>query len=181
MLDQESQESGELCEPLVNAEPCTITFEVFDGLIDPCFASGDEGLDNFYHLHLVEQSRLNLMKGYVLKTNGGETVGYATLTASAVHRDLFEDIFEYLNVPVFLIGRLAVDESYQAQGLGSLLVGHIMTIAEQARGVVGSKGVFVDALPQAVAFYEKLGFRQLKLRKKKNTIPMFIAFPDREE
>ncbi|WP_431420182.1 GNAT family N-acetyltransferase [Aeromonas dhakensis] len=181
MLDQESQESGELCEQLVNAAPRTITFEVFDGVTDPYFESGDQGLDNFYHLSLVEQSRLNFMKGYVLKTNVGETVGYATLTASAVHRDLFEDSFEYLNVPVFLIGRLAVDKTYQARGLGSLLVGHLMTIAEQARGVVGSKGVFVDALPQAVAFYEKLGFRQLKLRKKKNTIPMFIAFPEQDE
>ncbi|WP_421170932.1 GNAT family N-acetyltransferase [Aeromonas dhakensis] len=181
MLDQESQESGELCEQLVKDAPCTVMFKAFDGVVDPCFSSGDQGSDDFYHQHLAEQSKLNFLKGYVLKTDDGETVGYATFTAAAVRKELFEENFGYLNVPVFLIGRLAVDESYQAKGLGSLLVGHMMTIAEQARRVVGSKGVFVDALPQAVAFYEKLGFRQLKLRKKKNTIPMFIAFPEKEE
>lgn len=67
-----------------------------------------------------------------------------------------------LDVPVVLIGRLAVDRSAQGQGLGALLLVDALRRSLQISEQVGIRAVEVDALDDAARnFYLKLGFRSL--------------------
>lgn len=67
-----------------------------------------------------------------------------------------------LDVPVVLIGRLAVDQSVQGQGLGALLLVDALRRSVQISEQVGIRGVEVDALDDAARnFYLKFGFRSL--------------------
>lgn len=89
--------------------------------------------------------------------------------AISTHRVLYEDLpgeeakgLPRLDVPVVLLGRLAVDRSVQGQGLGALLLvdalRRTMHISEQ----VGIRAVEVDAIDESARqFYLKFGFRSL--------------------
>lgn len=67
-----------------------------------------------------------------------------------------------LDVPVVLIGRLAVDRSVQGQGLGALLLVDALRRSVQICDQVGIRAVEVDALDDAARnFYLKFGFRSL--------------------
>lgn len=63
-----------------------------------------------------------------------------------------------LDVPVVLIGRLAVDQSVQGQGLGALLLVDALRRSAQISEQVGIRAVEVDATKN---FYLKFGFRPL--------------------
>ena len=67
-----------------------------------------------------------------------------------------------LDVPVVLIGRLAVDHTVQGQGLGALLLVDALRRSLQISEQVGIRAVEVDALDDAARnFYLKFGFRSL--------------------
>lgn len=67
-----------------------------------------------------------------------------------------------LDVPVVLIGRLAVEQSVQGQGLGALLLVDALRRSLQISEQVGIRAVEVDALDEAAKnFYLKYGFRSL--------------------
>ncbi|MFO0903818.1 MAG: GNAT family N-acetyltransferase [Pirellulales bacterium] len=93
-------------------------------------------------------------------------VGYY---AVSTHRVLYEALpaaeakgLPRLNVPVVLIGRLAVDHTNQGQGLGALLLVDALRRSLQISEQVGIRAVEVDALDDAArSFYLKFGFRSL--------------------
>ncbi|MEX0715563.1 MAG: GNAT family N-acetyltransferase [Planctomycetaceae bacterium] len=67
-----------------------------------------------------------------------------------------------LDVPVVLIGRLAVDQRVQGQGLGALLLVDALRRSVRISEQVGIRAVEVDALDDAARnFYLKFGFRSL--------------------
>lgn len=67
-----------------------------------------------------------------------------------------------LDVPVVLIGRLAVDHTVQGRGLGALLLVDALRRSLQISEQVGIRAVEVDALDDAARnFYLKFGFRSL--------------------
>jgi predicted N-acetyltransferase YhbS len=62
-------------------------------------------------------------------------------------------------IPVVVLGRLAVDRSYQSQGIGRALVQDASQRVIQAAGILGIRGLIVHALSnEAKAFYERIGF-----------------------
>lgn len=61
------------------------------------------------------------------------------------------------------LARLAVDERAKGQGVGSLLLRAVLLLAQQMASDMGCVGVVVDAKPEAIAFYEKLGFLRLSV------------------
>lgn len=67
-----------------------------------------------------------------------------------------------LDVPVVLIGRLAVDQSMQGRGLGAMLLIDALRRSVHISAHVGIRAVEVDALHEAArGFYMKFGFRPL--------------------
>ena len=89
--------------------------------------------------------------------------------AISTHRVLYDAIptveakeLPRIDVPVVLIGRLAVDQGAQGQGLGALLLVDALRRSQQISEQVGIRAVEVDALNDAAkSFSQKFGFRPL--------------------
>jgi GNAT superfamily N-acetyltransferase len=62
-------------------------------------------------------------------------------------------------VPVMVIGRLAIDQSVQGQGLGPALLRDAVLRTLQAAEIAGIRAILVHAISErAKRFYEKWGF-----------------------
>ena len=62
-------------------------------------------------------------------------------------------------VPVMVIGRLAVDRTYQGQSLGPALLRDAVLRTVQAAEIAGIRAILVHAISErAKRFYEKWGF-----------------------
>lgn len=126
------------------------------------FSCGVPSLDSFLERYAWQnQARYRLGVTYVAVDDASRRVlGYFTLSAASVSAE--ESSVRapggYDEVPCIRIARLAVDERVRGVGLGSELVRAALTIALGESERVGCAGVIVDALPEAVGFYERFGF-----------------------
>jgi len=92
--------------------------------------------------------------------------GYYTLAATSVARESLPESearrLPRYPVPAAILGRLAVDRTFQGQGLGELLVADALARVLRASEVLAVHAVIVDAKsPEIVTFYERLGFKAL--------------------
>ena len=106
----------------------------------------------------------DLARGYVLIARGEASVkGYYSLSN---HMVIFEALPEdqakglpQIDMPVVLIGRLAVDRSLHGQRLGEYLLIDALRRAEYLATQIGIRAVEVHAINDAAKhFYEKYGF-----------------------
>ena len=68
-------------------------------------------------------------------------------------------------VPVAVLGRLAIERSYQGRGLGRALMRDAFSRVAQAADIIGIRGVVVHALsPEAKAFYLAVGMETSRLQ-----------------
>ena len=73
-----------------------------------------------------------------------------------------------------LVGRLAIDEKYQGQRVGGLLLRDALLFSAQKSTEIGSVAVIVDAKDEkAAAFYERYGFRGLS----DDPLRLFMTMP----
>jgi GNAT superfamily N-acetyltransferase len=90
-------------------------------------------------------------------------VGFATVTASSLERmsvpnaRLRKRLPAY-PLPVVRLARLGVDTRAQGVSIGTGLLRHVLKVALDQRDRLGCVGVVTDAKPDAVTFYEALGF-----------------------
>ncbi len=62
-------------------------------------------------------------------------------------------------IPMAILGRLAVDQRYQGQGLGTALLQDAVLRVQQAAAIMGIRGILVHAISDdARLFYERHGF-----------------------
>jgi GNAT superfamily N-acetyltransferase len=66
---------------------------------------------------------------------------------------------------VLRLARIAVAPDAQGEGNGRVLLRAVFTLAWRMSHDFGCVGVLVDAKPQAVGFYGRLGFRELSHEK----------------
>jgi ribosomal protein S18 acetylase RimI-like enzyme len=90
-------------------------------------------------------------------------VGYFSISAAVEQRNALPSAKLRRNlpaqVPLLLIGRLAVDTQYQRQGLGSALLADALRRCIAASEIAGIRGIVAHAIDDtAVAFYESHGF-----------------------
>lgn len=64
-------------------------------------------------------------------------------------------------VPAARLARLAIDRRFQGRGVGTLMLTHALRRCYKASMEVAAFAVVVDAKPEAVSFYEGLGFIRL--------------------
>ena len=131
------------------------------------FDCGQPMLNEWLKDRAGQFDRRNLSRTFVA-TRPDEllVVGYY---AVSTHRVVYEALpaaeakgLPRLDVPVVLIGRLAVDHTVQGQGLGALLLVDALRRSLQISEQVGIRAVEVDALDNAArSFYLKFGFRSL--------------------
>jgi len=96
----------------------------------------------------------------VTDTAPSRILGYYTLAVGALIPDeLPRERIALPQVPIMLLGRLAVDLQAQGQGIGRLLLLHALHHALYFSSHVGIFAVVVDALDEKAArFYQQYGF-----------------------
>jgi predicted N-acetyltransferase YhbS len=126
------------------------------------FSCGSPQLDRFLAQYAWQnQRRHHLGVTYVAVDDSSRRVlGYFTLAAASVSTDDSPIRLPggYAEIPALRIARLAVDERVQGVGLGTELLRAALGIALAESERIGCAGVIVDALPEAVGYYERFGF-----------------------
>lgn len=144
------------------------TFEDFDKKFNRAKFDCGVGVLNDYLKNQMSQDVDRKANVPLLAVNTSkEVVGYYTLSASSVEFSNFPAKLKKLIAPypvsVARIGRLAVDNSTQGQGLGKELLMHAIDRAEKISKKLGLRAVVVDAKDEfAEAFYLKYGFEYLQ-------------------
>lgn len=125
------------------------------------FDSGELSLDEW----LKKQAHKNQLSGashcFVI-SNGKQVIGYYCLSAGAIsHESAPKKMRRNMPnpLPVLVLGRLAIDQHFHNQGLGSALLRDAMIRAVSAGGETGVFAILVHALSeQAKRFYLSSGF-----------------------
>jgi len=129
------------------------------------FSCGEPSLDEFLGRYALQnQTRHRLGVTYVAE-EGGVVLGYMTLAAGAIRAEDIPDAararLPRYPLPVLRLARLAVDRRVRGEGLGTELLAAALDIALEMSVSVGCVGLVVDAIPAAVAYYERYGFVRL--------------------
>lgn len=125
------------------------------------FQCGEPALDNWLQRRALQNEESGASRTYVVCV-GKQVVGYYALAAGAVaHVDAPGRVRRNMPdpVPVMVIGRLALDQSVQGQGVGPALLRDAVLRTLQAAEIAGIRAILVHAISErAKRFYEKWGF-----------------------
>jgi GNAT superfamily N-acetyltransferase len=128
------------------------------------FRCGQPVLDDWLKLRVSQFEKRDLARTYVAIHDGETTVlGYYAISN---HRVTYEALspdqakgLPRIDIPVVLLGRLAVDQSVQGRGLGELLLLDALRRAQHIADQLGVRAVEVDVIDEkAQGFYLKYGF-----------------------
>lgn len=130
------------------------------------FNCGDSELNNW----LIQIARQHKEKGVsstfvaVPDSASAKVLGfYAISVAELINSDLPAQARKRLpvRVPVFRLGRLAIDRSEQGRGIGEFLLFDAIDRVTRIADEVGGIGLVVNAKPSAIEFYRQYGFEQM--------------------
>jgi len=148
------------------------------------FHSGNEDLDRFFRKYAAaNQFSEHIGTTYVAVEDGGKILGFVTLAGAAISADSFPSTrirrLPAYPLPALRLARLAVSADTRKRGIGSLLIRYAFAQALEQTARVGCIGVVVDAKPEAVHFYERLGFERQetlegKIPSRPEPLPMFL-------
>lgn len=135
------------------------------------FSCGVVELDNYIKQYVSQDLKRKLAVCYVLEDEDANVIAYYTLSSSSVDlNDIPDDIkssLKYAEIPVVIIGRLAVHVDYQGNKLGQILLVDALKRIIEISALVGNHAVIVDPINEATKnFYSKFGFIQLKDSKR---------------
>jgi len=130
------------------------------------FNCGTGLLDSYLHKQANQDIKRKLTMCFVHPDEENLVKGYYTLSNASVLRKFLPEYIirkmpaSYTNLPVTLLGRLAVDVKNSGKGIGEiLLIDALKRSLNVAVSSIGSMAVIVDPLDeQAVGFYDKYGF-----------------------
>jgi len=120
------------------------------------FDCGDEALNRFLHRHARQSHEKGGAKTYLAVSEHNEKIlGYYSLSPASIAYERAPEVIKRglarHDVPVFRLGRLAVDASVQGQGMGGQLLlsagRRCLLVAVQAGGVA----LLIDAKNERVA------------------------------
>lgn len=143
------------------------------------FCSGIPAHDRY----LQQQARQDIEKRVaavfvLVQPPTDQVLGYYTLSASTIHAnevppELARKLPRYPQLPVTLLGRLAVDLQFKGQGMGQFMLMDALHRCFQAAAGIAAMAVVVDAKDAfAAAFYQHYGFIPLNLSASKLFLPM---------
>ena len=127
------------------------------------FDCGEDSLNEYISLYARQNDTQNIARTFVAVDDDHLVLGYYSISAASIEfAELPEELAKHLPgypVPAARIGRLAIDQSVQGQGLGARLLTNALQRICTASGEMGIKIVLVDALnAKARAFYAHFGF-----------------------
>ena len=132
------------------------------------FGCGEAALDEYLHRFARQDVKRGVARVFVATPADlvSEVTGFYTLSAASVAAEkLPESLRKKLPrypVPAALLGRLAVSELAQGQGLGSILLVDACKRVAAASQTLAVAAIIVDAKsPAAATFYKHFGFVEL--------------------
>jgi len=132
------------------------------------FSCGKNLLDNYFWKQAKQDVKRKLSACFIKVEEKDKISGYYTLSSSSISNDLVPESFKnklpksYLSIPVILLGRLAIDKSFQGKGIGKYLLIDSLKRCYYTSKSIGAFAVIVDPLDiEAERFYEKYGFIKL--------------------
>jgi predicted GNAT family N-acyltransferase len=145
------------------------------------FCSGVAALDRYLRTQAKQDARRRVASPYILLHQPDRVVaGYYTLSNAAVElTDLPESLARrlplYRQIPVTLLGRLAVDRNHRSRNLGEFLLMDALRRALLGSETVASFAVLVEAKDDSVPFYRKYGFLPILGQPRRLFLPMKTA------
>ncbi|NJM18327.1 MAG: GNAT family N-acetyltransferase [Richelia sp. RM2_1_2] len=146
----------------------TLTIELLDKKKHnrSAFVSGNDSLDNYIRKQASQELKKKVSTVFVLIDSPNvDIIAYYTLSSYMVdvanlNEDFAKTVPRYPLLPATLLGRLAVDQTYQGKGMGELVLIDALKRVLEATSQVASLAVVVEAIDEkAVSFYQKYGFR----------------------
>lgn len=138
------------------------------GLNKSAFSCGIASLDNYIQKQASQDMKRKLSVVFVMidDQQPKNIKGYYTLSNDNIDYNVVPDDIKkkmpphYTNLPVTLLGRLAVNKKHQGQGIGEkLLLDALKRSFDVAETNIGSIAVVVDPIDNnAQLFYEQYGF-----------------------
>jgi GNAT superfamily N-acetyltransferase len=137
-----------------------------DAAVDSsAFRCGQDALDSYICRYASQDVRRGVARVFIASPEDapGRLSGFFSLSAGSVQAtDLPEALRRKLPrypIPVALLGRLAVDVTYQGNGLGSIMLADACQKVAQASAILAVAGIIVDAKDDSAAqFYQHFGF-----------------------
>jgi predicted GNAT family N-acyltransferase len=143
------------------------------------FGCGRPALDRYLQQQARQDGEKRVAAVFVLvQPPASQVLGYYTLSASTLNADevppeLARKLPRYPQLPVTLLGRLAVDQQLKGQGMGQFLLMDALHRSLQAAAEIAAMAVVVDAKDaQAAAFYQHFGFIPLNQSVSRLFLPM---------
>ena len=143
------------------------------------FTCGSPALDRYLKNQALQDSDKRVAAVFALvQPPASQVLGYYTLSASTIHADEVPPEFarklpRYPQLPVTLLGRLAVDQGLRGQGVGQFLLMDALHRSLQAAAGIAAMAVVVDAKDALAAdFYQHFGFIPLNLSISRLFLPM---------
>jgi len=143
------------------------------------FHCGAEALDRYLKQQARQDADKRVAAPFVaVRPPDVRVLGYYTLSASVLTlADLPDDLAcklpRYPQLPVTLLGRLAVDQSTKGQGLGEHLLLDALHRSLAHADEIAAMAVVVDAKDEnAVSFYRHYGFLPLQAKPNRLFVPM---------
>ncbi|MBX3301191.1 MAG: GNAT family N-acetyltransferase [Nitrospira sp.] len=127
------------------------------------FDCGEASLNFYLQRYAGQHDRRGFGRTYVAISESSSTIrGYYTISSGSIAFETVPENLPHHPVPIVLLGRLAVDQQSQGQGVGGLLLVDALRRAQRAADELGIYAVAVEALSdRARSFYERFGFRAL--------------------
>lgn len=132
------------------------------------FNCGEKSLDEYLQRYATQDIKRGVTRVFVASPVGQAHLvsGFYTLSAASIAAESLPDQWRKrlprYPVPVALLGRLAVSQSSQGRGLGSILLADACKRVAAASETLAVAALVVDAKsPAAATFYQRFGFIQL--------------------
>jgi predicted GNAT family N-acyltransferase len=146
------------------------------------FSCGKVPLDNYIKTQVNQDIKRRLAACFIVADENNEVTGYYTLSNASIPMDDAPESVKskmprgYSDLPVTLLGRLAVDNKSKGQKLGEKLLIDALKRSYDLSSTIASHALIVDPIDeQAVTFYKKYGFIPLESGR------MFITMKTIEE
>ena len=133
------------------------------------FDCGNEQLTKYFKIQAGQDMKRKLSVCFVWTDSlTNKTIGYYTLSNSSIPLIFFPEQINqklplsYQYIPCTLIGRLAIDKSYQEKKMGEQLLINALITCYKTSLKVASFAVVVDPIDEnAIKFYKKYDFTPL--------------------
>ncbi|PWK28452.1 putative GNAT family N-acyltransferase [Arcicella aurantiaca] len=147
------------------------------------FSCGYDLLDNYLKRQANQDIKRKLSSCTVLVDEQNIVKGYFILSANSIRRqDLPDELIKklppsYSDLPVILLGRIAIDKSIQGNGFGEILLFDALKKCLDVSNQLDILAVVVDPIDnKAISFYKSYGFIELPTSDK-----MFLSMKTIEQ